>query len=326
MLVQLKRFSNRFKILCEEFKRDFLNFPINITLTDLLKNITSIRGPFEKTYNWCLKKRDGQILKYLYKTNKPIFDKYKNMTDESIGSKEKYVWVCWFQGLENAPILVQKCIASIKKQLSDYSVILINENNYLNYVKFSDEILKKFNTGVIGKAHFADILRVNLINTYGGLWIDATIFCSKQIPSKIFEYSFFSCKSPVKKGLYISDYQWTTFLLAGKKNSLFYKFMCDFFESYWSNNKIAIDYLLMDYAIALAKKKIPLINEMIEVVPENNLERDELQSILNEEFDLDKYNELMHSETYLFKLSWRMDFREFSENGKQTFYGYFISD
>ncbi len=322
----LKRFSKRMRILGTDLKRDIFNFPMNITFVNLLKNISSIKGPFEKIYNWCENKRDNQILDYLYKTNKNVFDKYKDLSDSGVPSSDKYIWICWFQGEETAPTLVKKCIASIKKHAQDYKVIIIDETNISNYIKLPKVILNKYNSGNISKAHFSDILRTKLINTYGGLWLDATIFCTKSIPDEIFNYSFFTCKSPIKKCKYISEYQWTTFVLGGKKNSIFYKFMSDFYDSYWLKNKVAIDYLFMDYVIALAKKHIKAINELIEKVPINNLLRDEIQAVFDEPFEIEKYNQFLNSDTYLFKLSWRMNFKKLTEDGKETFYGYFINN
>ena len=35
------------------------------------------------------------------------------------------VWVCWLQGMDSAPELVQRCYASLQEQLSDRQIILL---------------------------------------------------------------------------------------------------------------------------------------------------------------------------------------------------------
>lgn len=322
----LKRISKRIHIISKDFKRDMRNFSFKITMTNLLKNLTCLGGPIKRVNKWCVKKRDNQIFSYLYKNNIEVFQKYSGATDCGEDSKEKYVWVCWLQGEENAPQLVKKCIESIRRNTKNYKMTVIDLNNYSEYVKLPDVVVRKFASGNISPAHFSDVLRVYLIRDYGGLWLDATIFCSDEVPTEIFEYSFFSCKSPVIKERYISDYQWTTFVLGGKKNGLFYSFLADFYKSYWCNNDCAVDYLFLDYTIALARRHISAIDNDIEIVPINNTKRDELQACFNEEYNEEKFKEIINSDTYLHKLSWRMDFNMCTDDGKQTFFGFFIDD
>ena len=40
--------------------------------------------------------------------------------------------------------------------------------------------------------------------------------------------------------------------------------------------------------------------------------------------DLEKYKKIIDSDTYLYKLSWREEFREKTDDGKDTFYNIFL--
>ena len=60
--------------------------------------------------------------------------------------------------------------------------------------------------------------------------------------------------------------------------------------------------------------------------PINNLKRDELTAIFNQEFDSEKYKKIIRSDTYLYKLSWREKFREKTDDGKDTFYNVFLNN
>lgn len=90
------------------------------------------------------------------------------------------VWLCWLQGEENAPQIVKRCIDSIREFFSDRTVILITESNMFDYVKIPEFILAKWKEGKISNTHFSDILRLELLIKYGGIWIDATIYCTKE--------------------------------------------------------------------------------------------------------------------------------------------------
>ena len=167
---------------------------------------------------------------------------------------------------------------------------------------------------------------MTLLRDYGGLWIDATVFCTKDIPNDVFDKVFFSCKSPKVETNYISGLQWTSFVIGGKKNSLFYRYILDFYLEYWRNEDIIIDYLLIDYIIYLGYHKVNNIKIAMDKTPINNLKRDELTAIFNQEFDSEKYKKIIRSDTYLYKLSWREKFREKTDDGKDTFYNVFLNN
>ena len=61
------------------------------------------------------------------KTKQKLEKKYGKILDELEKSfrekqavpKEKYIWVCWMQGIENAPEIVKTCIQSIKDNITN---------------------------------------------------------------------------------------------------------------------------------------------------------------------------------------------------------------
>ena len=57
----------------------------------------------------------------------------------------KKVWVFWWQGISNAPALVQRCYKSVKDNLADWEIVLITQDNYQQYVELPDYILQKLN-------------------------------------------------------------------------------------------------------------------------------------------------------------------------------------
>lgn len=322
----LGKIKNRMNIIIKDLKRDIVNFPVNITFVNFLKNITFFGGPVKKVNCWCNKKREEQIFDFLYNNNKNIFDKYTEKNNDCAETESRYIWVCWLQGEDNAPDIVKKCIDSIRKNASDYELVIINENNYNKYVTIPEVIIQKFQDRKISPAHFSDILRMFLLEKYGGLWLDATIYCSNKIPENLFSYPFFTGKGPIVKGGYVSEYRWTGFFLGGKKDCILYKFLHDFYINYWSNNDVAIDYLFLDYVLVLARKHIPAICELIDNVPLNNLMRDELQNNFNNPFNKKKYEEITMGDTYLHKLSWRMEFNTHTQDGEQTFFDFFLNE
>ena len=66
------------------------------------------------------------------------------------------VWVFWWQGEENAPVLVQRCIASIRKYAGNHPVRVIDQENYREFVTIPAHIEVKREQGIISLTHFSD--------------------------------------------------------------------------------------------------------------------------------------------------------------------------
>ena len=98
---------------------------------------------------------------------------------ETIGKRSPKVWVCWMQGIENAPDLVKVCYKSLLYHLKDREIILLTEENIAQYISLPKDIEKKHRAGIIPMAHYTDLLRLELLIKYGGTWIDATVLCTE---------------------------------------------------------------------------------------------------------------------------------------------------
>lgn len=105
-----------------------------------------------------------------------LIDKYSSK--ELHHRKSNKVWFCWLQGLDKAPELVHICLNSLHSNLPDYDIVVLTEDNLSDYVTYPNFILHKYKKRIIPKAHYTDLLRLELLNIYGGTWIDATILCT----------------------------------------------------------------------------------------------------------------------------------------------------
>lgn len=253
-----------------------------------------------------------------------IIHTYKNYNESCAYNYKSPVWVFWMQGYDKAPVLVKKCIDSIRKSTS-HPVLLITKDNIDDYLNLPEYITRKYNQGIITNAQFSDILRMSLLSEYGGLWIDATVFVPKKIPEEVFYNEYYTCKRHTKKTNYVSKYRWTSFVNGCQKGCIIQKVMADLFLAYWKNNDYLIDYLLVDYFMAVVYNNFQNAKSLVDNLKYNNSMIDELQSRMNLEYSKDEYDSLINqTETFLFKLSWRMEFREEINNAK-TYYGYLLS-
>lgn len=227
------------------------------------------------------------------------------------------VWVCWFQGIEQAPILVQKCYRSLKENLINKDVVLITSENMSDYVKFPDYIMEKWKNGQITHTHMTDLLRLELLIKYGGTWIDATVFCSskeEEIPEYFFnsDLFFYQALKPGKDGH--STYMSSWFMSAKTNNIVLMapRYLC---YKYWEQNSSMIDYFILHYFMSMVLDYYP--DYWKRITPRDNATPHILLLMLFDEYDESVWMSVK-SQTPFHKLTYK--FNEENINKKNSYY------
>lgn len=287
----------------------------------------------------------GTQLKYQYikTTLKPLIQLYESYSDsmdslkslaQDFEQKDDFdgkipVWVCWWQGEDAAPELVKVCLDSIRRSISDDKAVLrfITLDNCMEYVTFTDTVIKKYNEGKITLTHLSDMLRAELLYRYGGMWIDATYYVANSLDKNLFEKDvFFTLKYPVSIWKSdISQGRWSCNLLKVSPKSLFARFFMEGLWIYWEMNDSLIDYFWMDYVIAIEYELFKEVQKEIDECPVSATAVFELQKNINRKFDEVKYKNWTQKSTF-FKLDWRTKLEERTLTQEETFWGYMKDD
>ncbi len=322
MAAFFKRLSKRMKMTTKGLASD-LQFSPYYAWLRLCDELGGRLG-FSKLSARSHAKKEQWIQNYLKTYLKPVLERME--ADQSLGTPvdNAPVWVCWWTGEEAAPLLVKKCIESIRRQAGDHPVHMITRDNVGQYLTVPAHILEKFNKGQMCAANLTDYIRFSLLAKYGGLWLDATIFCSKPLPEALFTLPVFTCKGRTGDGTYISDYRWTTFCFGGHQGNVLFRYIQSAFGLYWKDHDTIIDYLMLDHLIELGHREIPAIRACLDAVPENNMHRDELQAAMNAARPASDLETILNPATTLYKLSWREQYQETTSDGELTIYGSFI--
>lgn len=270
-------------------------------------------------------KKDQYIIFYLENTLGQVIKKYEKEDYPGELQDNVPVWVCWWTGLDTAPELVQQCVKSIRTRTGKHPVFFLTEESASEYLNIPSYIIEKHRSGKMLTAHLCDYVRIALLEKYGGLWLDATIFCANDIPEEYFTSPFFTCKSAWRESVYLSHYQWTTFCIGGRKGNIVFQFLKDAFEKYWLDNDVAIDYLFFDHLIYTGREHIPAIKKYMDSVIENTPHRDDLQAAMNAALPAEEFWHVIQSDTPIYKLSWRETYSEVTNDGRQSVYGYFLN-
>ena len=233
------------------------------------------------------------------------------------------VWVCWWQGLDSAPDIVKRCVESIYRYVPKDSaqIHFITFDNYMEYAGFSQVVVDRYNAGRISLTHLADILRVQLLNMYGGLWVDATYFISDNRIADIINDEAYTVKTviPSWNGDVIAKGKWAVNFLKFMKGSPLSGFCTEAFEIYWSLRDEPLDYFLLDRIIKVAYDNISVIRKQIDGISANNISSLKLMEIISNSYDEAVWND-MKKDTFAFKLSYKEPVELYTEDGKETFY------
>ena len=176
----------------------------------------------------------------------------------------KIVWVSWLQGIDQAPDLVKVCLASQRKHLPDYEFRVLDLSNYQEWVELPEYVVGKYKKGLIPAASFSDLLRLAVLLKYGGIWMDATVFCSgfgnEKLQERwdrimrseltVFRYFRRGVRTPV--GL-------SNWFVAAVPNQIIVSSIFDIILAYWKDYDCLVDYYIFHLFLGVSLREFPWI-------------------------------------------------------------------
>lgn len=215
---------------------------------------------------------------------------------------DKTIWICWFQGIDEAPALVKTCYQSVIKAVGHNNVVLIDDKNINQYIQLPEFIMKKRNDGLISDAHFSDILRLELLTTYGGTWIDATVFIANSSSiDKIRNQELFLFSNIMRDTESILFSNWLIHSI--KENELLLDTR-KYLYGYWSNHKRINNYFLFHILLSIVYDRKGMSIPIVSNVPPHVL-----QLVGDKKLDK-KILKLIFDESGIQKLSYKVQFDE----------------
>jgi hypothetical protein len=252
------------------------------------------------------------IQNYLIKKYDHLIDSYKSLHEKAIDKnkpKENIIWLCWLQGLENAPEIVKKCVDNVRHFHSeDCTINLVTLENYKDFIQLPPHIEEKFEKKLIKLAHFSDVLRLYLLAAYGGVWIDSTVLILKKLPTDVFDEEFFSLKSTSYPTASTVSYgKWTTFFIKASKDNVTVLFLRDLLSQYWKDHHAELDYFLFDHAISIAYQNFPTFQRQIDQLEFFGNNRYLLMPLLFREYNQEADKLILQDHVKIYKLTYKFD-------------------
>lgn len=198
----------------------------------------------------------------------------------------KVIWQYWGQGIDknSLPEIVQICFDSVDRNKGDYQVIRLTDATISEYIDLPEFVWSKRENEQFTRTLFSDLLRIALLSTYGGVWLDATILLTGTLPDTYGTYDFFMFqRSDEEKnkryweGVYAYYFGWRidfkvrvlNSILFARKGSLVISTLKDLLLYFWKTQDSVPDYfffqILFNELMAgrLSDKNCPVINDCI---------------------------------------------------------------
>lgn len=141
----------------------------------------------------------------------------------------KIIWTFWDKGENQGPALVKACIKSWRLLNPEWRVVCLNSENIASIINLSEIVCSHYH--YIPVQALSDIIRINLLSHYGGVWVDATCACKTPLDAwllNLMEANFFAFFKPGP------DRELSSWFLASNENSQIINIWCNFVNKVWS--------------------------------------------------------------------------------------------
>jgi mannosyltransferase OCH1-like enzyme len=221
------------------------------------------------------------------------------------------IWTLWLQGLDRAPAVVQRCVASLRRYHGS-EVVVLDGASLAQYVDIPEHVTRKWQAGAIPPAHYSDVVRALLLARYGGVWIDSTYFLLGKIPDFIRAAPLFVFKGAPQRGALANSF------LAARAGNLLMRQMASLLCAYWQRESRLASYSIFHLFFAMAVRHSAEGRAQWDSIPSFwAISNTTLQYELFQPFDADRLEQIRRMSP-LQKLSYKFPQESFERQG--TFY------
>lgn len=233
--------------------------------------------------------------------------------------RSDYIWICWFQGIEKAPELIKVCVHSMRKNFPEKKIVILTDKNISEYVQMPEYIEEKRAKRIIPLAQYSDLLRVELLCKYGGLWVDATVYCTGREQYEEFKNEELFVYRQLENSKSYNPIVCSSWLIYAKKNNPILLQTRDILWEYWKNENKLKDYFLFHMFLSIIAKEHP--DDWKAIPMFNNVSPHVMQTELNDVFTEKRWNQIKKLSSF-HKLNHHVQYN--SSDG--TLYNYILKE
>lgn len=106
------------------------------------------------------------------------------------------IWILWYQGLQQAPLVVRRCVESWVRENPGWDVRVLDESSLRDHV---GSVGRVGTATRLNRTKQSNLARLRLLEDHGGVWADATTYCARPLDDWIdgvAESGFFAFRRP----------------------------------------------------------------------------------------------------------------------------------
>ncbi len=220
----------------------------------------------------------------------------------------KIIWMLWFQGWENAPMLVKKCKATWIKQNPNWTIHFLTTKNLSDFINL-EAIVPGYKNKEIRPESLSNIIRAALLLKYGGVWVDSTLYCNKPLdkwlPQCTSDSDFFAFANPGP------DRMLSSWFLAATPNHLIIQKWLQETINYWSVRNMRHTYFWFHYLFGDLYNKDEALKNLWDKTPKLSADAPHYffpyETTFHKELSEKDKNEIDKPTTPVFKLTHKYD-------------------
>lgn len=273
--------------------------------SDELDKKSSLNNAIRNVYQ---KITAGILKKYLSPTSLP------EKINQSVCSDGRIpVWTYWWDGEEQSPEAVKKCIKSIRDNIDSnkYKLHVITLADCQQYVTFSNIIIDKVNSGKMPLNILAHRLSMELLYRYGGVWISPECFVAdERVNDFIDSGEFVSLKH---EGICDKSF------LKGPAGFPLFGFVMESIDTYFSFKDDLLSQDMTDEFINIACEHMDYVRNDVDKCPDNNKNCEFFKENADRVYREEIWDDVV-KDTWLYKLQSDRQYKQKNIIDKDTFY------
>ena len=175
----------------------------------------------------------------------------------------KIIWIYWHQGWDLAPEIALKCKSSWIQNNPGWEVRVLSRDTLGEYIYLEEEV-PGIESKEISLASLSDIIRILLLEKYGGIWADSTLLCRVPLDEWITHFDkhdFIAFDRPAKDRMIAS---W--FLVTREENYIVKKWLAKILE-YWNDRDSSKEYFWFHYLFIELYATDPVFKQLWDETP-----------------------------------------------------------
>lgn len=211
-------------------------------------------------------------------------------------AKPRVIWQYWDQGERFAPPIIAACLASVRRHCQDFEIRVLDAGNLSRYVNLNETVGAR----EVTRTHLSDLIRLELLATHGGAWLDASVFLTGPLPEAVQSAEFFC---------YTRDcdpFLMSSWLLSAQPGHPLVTAWREALYAYWRENRTLIDYFLIHHMFEALITLDSEFRKTWEAAPYlSSYVAHTLQNVLSEPFSAERFAEI-RAATPVHKLTYKI--------------------